>query len=163
MNKICEYTYSGYTFITDGTIKGIRGKKLKAQKQKMLLIKYQDEHGDMQKRAVSAARVMYELCYGVQLTSDQVIGFKNGDSSDISRDNLYVYIKKGEPRRRVQRRKRVLTEEQQREIRKLYSNTDGHCKSQWSKTPEDYSIRDLAKKFNVSVHTIQIILAGDKK
>lgn len=162
MNEVCEYTYNGYTFTTDGTIKGVYGKKLKAQKQKVLLIKTQDEHGNITKRAASAARIMYELHYHVKLSPNQVIKFRNGDSSDISIENLYLYKKNGEENRNASRRKkRVLSDEQRREIRNLYSNSDGHCKSQWSKEPTDYSIRDLARKYHVSVHTIQIVLAGE--
>lgn len=155
-----KFAYHGYTIFSDGTVVGVYGKKLKPQKRKMLYVTHVDEDGTKVKRGVSVSRILYELYHNVKLSSSQTVGFKDGDTANPHIDNLYVYKKNSEDEKDLARRKaRSLTETQCNEIRTLYSNADGHCNSQWNKSPEDYSLRDLAKLYNVSVHTIQMVLA----
>lgn len=158
MSKVRKFMYYGYALYTNGTIIGIRGTQLKRSERKILSILITDENGNTRRKTVIAARVLYELYYNVKLRRDQSIGYRDDDSSNISIENLYIYKRNSPEDKSFSMRKKLLSQEQTEEILRLYSNADGHCNSQWNKGPNDYTIRDLANKFSVSINTIQNVL-----
>ena len=153
--------YYGYSFHEDGSIYNPFGKKLVPNIDKYgnrsILLCIPDSEGKIKSHRVYIARAMYNLYHDTKLPNDMVVGYLDGDKGNYGINNLIATKKPGFFQKRVLSKKQVL------EIQTLYSNLDNHFHSQWKKREGDYSIRDLAKKYNVSAYTIQRAIDGTYK
>ena len=151
--------YQGYTFHSDGRVFNSSGNKLtpgidkNGNRSIVLNVASEENPNEKHKRRIYIARTIYNLFHDTILPNNIIIAYKDGDKGNYSVDNLYTVTKRSYQRR-------VLTNEQVQEIIVLYKNKDHHFHSQWLKKEGDYSIRDLASKYNVSIYTIQRVIHG---
>lgn len=152
--------YHGYIFHEDGTVISPTGKVMEPQIDKygnrsiLIIFPNKEKPDGLEKHRIYIARTLYNLFHDTILPNNIIIKYKDGDKGNCSIQNLIAVKKPGTSQ------KPVLSQEQVNEIKKLYSNKDKHFHSQWKKTENDYSIRDLAEKYNVSIYTIQRVLSG---
>lgn len=162
MQKLKEspIEYYGYKFYENGKVYDAVGREIIPNIDKygnrsiLLIIPDSESPKGVRKRRIYLARTMYNLFYGVELPRNMIICYKDGNKGNYGIKNLEA------TRKTSSFQKRVLSKEQVEEIQKLYSNKDKHFHSQWKKRKDDYSIRDLAKKYGVSVYTIQRVIGG---
>ena len=161
MQKIKEgpIIYCGYYFHENGTVTDSSGKIVAPSIDKygnrsiLLYIPDPTARNGIKMRRIYIARAMYNLYHGVNLPKNMIIEYLDGDKGNYGIHNLTV-TKKPSPFQ-----KRVLSEEQVEEIKALYNNKDKHFHSQWTKREGEFSLRELAEKYHVSVNTIQRVIA----
>lgn len=144
--KTCMYL--GYTFFRDGYVVSPHGKILKQVKEgrrsgnNITLIV---DGNSQRKKRLNVARAIYSMFSGKQLAKNEVVTFKDGNSSNISFDNLAV-IKKKELLQDTCGRSWKFTEKEEKIIRKLYSEIPG------------ITYAKLSDIFECSSNTIQKII-----
>lgn len=165
-NSIEKYEYLGYIFMSNGSVYTPTGKKAAIWKDPngydWVTIRTKSRNGKTSVRKICIAKVLYSFYHPDQVIDRKhTIGFKDGDSSNYACENLFLKNadkKTGKRPDNIKSRRRALTEDQVLSIQNLYSNHDKHFRSQWNK--DSYSIRDLAQKYEVSIYTIQKVIAG---
>ena len=140
--------YLGYTFFRDGYVVSPHGKILKQVKEgrrsgNNITLIVDDNPG--RKKRLNAARAIFTMFSGRQLRKNEVVSFKDGDSSNISFDNLEV-IQKKELLADHKGRSWKFSESQQEAIRKVYDIIPGA------------TYANLAEAFDCSSNTIQKII-----
>lgn len=146
-----KYTYEGYEILSDGTIISPFGRTLLWFDDKFIKINI-----DGKVKCRNGLNILYEAYYGVPVTRAYIVRYRNDKSKAKDKSNLILTPRSGSKRAHtnisVEDAEKIIEEYGlNNEERRLIKNGNAH---------PSISQRNLAKKYNVSVNTIQRILNG---
>lgn len=158
VNRLYEpkvfYLY-GYSFHSDGTVYNKNGKKLthryNAKGTAFVVIRQPVKVNTCEttkQKKIAIALFIYRNYHGLDHNKRILLGYKDGNKANCDINNLYETTGM-----------HLLSKGQVDEIRASYKNKDRHFNNTYNK--DSPSIRDLAKKYEVSVNVIQRVLKGD--
>lgn len=152
MSKLTEYDYNGYTIYSDGTIVSPCGNTLTWFDDKYVKLKK-----DGKVKSVNGLNLLYEVYNNEKVTRTYVVRYVNPDSKEKTKENLVLETKRGKTQKG-----KIFTEKTVKQIQKEY----GLSKEERQNISNNInhptiSYRQLAKKYNCSVNTIERIIQGN--
>ncbi len=146
-----KYKYEGYEVLENGTIISPFGKTLKWKDDKFIKL-----YIDGKVKCRNGLNILYEVYNGVPVTRAYLVEYKNKETKRKTKANLMLVPRDGKKRVKCQLTAETAEKIQEeyglnKEERRLIRNGNHH---------PTISQRGLAKKYNVSVNTIQRVLEG---
>ncbi len=147
-----KYKYKGYEVLSDGTFISPFGNTLTWHDDKFIKINI-----DGKVKLRNGLNILYEVYNGVPVERTHIVAYKDAYNKDKTQENLILI-----PRTELKRPRKVVSDEVAKQIYDEYGLTKEECsKIKNGLQHPSISQRNLAKKYGVSINTIQRIVWGN--
>lgn len=160
--------FYGYYLTENGDVFNNRGHKLTPIKNKNynhFIILTITVDNQKQRQRFNLEKLMLEQFKGISTTRTDMVWYINGNEEDYRLQNLELITKKEYNRRKNKKKKTILSQKDVDEILHKYHGSH-NVVNQYDKNYNDtnfYSVRKLAREYNCSGYTIQLVLTGKYK